>query len=119
MNMMKLTLKKFLKRALNDEDIIAIFIDGKHFAGNEIIIAVGVTITGEKIILGFVESGTENQEVCKDFMQGLIDRGLKIEDEILFIIDGSKGLYNGIKTVLGEKALIQRCQWHKRENGVS
>jgi len=112
-------LKKFLKRALNDEDIIAIFIDGKHFAGNEIIIAVGVTITGEKIILGFVESGTENQEVCKDFMQGLIDRGLKIEDEILFIIDGSKGLYNGIKTVLGEKALIQRCQWHKRENVVS
>ncbi len=35
------------------------------------------------------------------------------------MIDGAKGLYKGIKDVLGEKALIQRCQWHKRENVVS
>lgn len=112
-------LEKFLNRPLNGDDIIAIFIDGKHFAGNEIIIAVGVTMSGEKIILGFVESGTENQNVCKDFIQGLLVRGLNTEHEILFIIDGSKGLYNGIKAALGEKALIQRCQWHKRENVVS
>lgn len=112
-------LEKFLNRSLKEEDIVAIFIDGKHFAGNEIIIAVGVTITGEKIILGFVESGTENQAVCKAFIDRLIERGLRTESEILFIIDGSKGLYNGIKAALGEKALIQRCQWHKRENVVS
>ena len=49
----------------------------------------------------------------------VIARGLKIEQEILFIIDGAKGLYKGIKAVVGEKALVQRCQWHKRENVLS
>lgn len=112
-------LKEILNRSLKGKDIIAIFIDGKHFAGNEIIIAVGVTLEGEKIVLGFIESSTENHRVCKEFIQGLVDRGLNVDNEILFIIDGSKGLGKGIKEVLDKKALIQRCQWHKRENVVS
>jgi transposase-like protein len=33
--------------------------------------------------------------------------------------DGAKGLSKGIKEVMGNKAVIQRCQWHKRENVVS
>ena len=45
-----------------------------------------------------------------------IYRGLNTENEILFVIDGAKGIYKGIKTALSEKAVIQRCQWHKREN---
>ena len=109
-------LKECLERDLSGEDIIAIFIDGKYFAENEIIIALGITIDGEKIVLGFIESSTENHHVCKDFLNGLIGRGLNVENEILFIIDGAKGLYKGIKDVLREKAVIQRCQWHKREN---
>lgn len=112
-------LEKLLTRSLKDEEIVAIFIDGKQFAGNQIVIALGVTVLGEKIVLGFIESNTENRKACKGFIQGLVDRGLKIEDEILFIIDGSKGLCKGIEEVLGEKAFIQRCQWHKRENVVS
>ena len=39
-----------------------------------------------------------------------------MDNEILFIIDGGKGLYKGINTVMGDKAIFQRCQWHKREN---
>lgn len=31
-------------------------------------------------------------------------------------IDGGKGIYKGIHEVMGEKAVIARCQWHKREN---
>jgi transposase-like protein len=34
------------------------------------------------------------------------------------VIDGAKGLRSGIKKVFRDKALIQRCQWHKRENVV-
>lgn len=109
-------LKECLERDLSGEDIIAIFIDGKYFAENEIIIALGITIDGDKIVLGFIESSTENHRVCKDFLNGLIGRGLNVDNEILFIIDGAKGIYKGIKEILREKAMIQRCQWHKREN---
>ena len=80
------------------------------------VIALGVTITGEKVILGFIETSTENHVICRDFLNGLKSRGLNLDQEILFVIDGGKGIYKGIREVLGENALIARCQWHKREN---
>ncbi len=112
-------LKQLVQRNLSKDDIVAIFIDGKHFADTDFIIALGVDIKGRKSILGFIESGTENQKVVKDFINNLIDRGLNVDNEILFIIDGAKGLKKGIKNALGKKAIIQRCLWHKRENIVS
>lgn len=112
-------LEAFFQRDLSGEDIVAIFIDGKRLAETDMILALGVTMEGKKIILGFIEASTENQVVCKDFIHDLLERGLHSDQEILFIIDGAKGLYKGIKAVLKEKALIQRCQWHKRENVLS
>jgi putative transposase len=75
-----------------------------------------VTLEGEKVILGFIESSTENGRVCRNFMNELINRGLNTDNEILFVIDGAKLIYKGIKNALSEKAVIQRCQSHKREN---
>ena len=112
-------LKEFLERDLSEHDIVAIFIDGKWFAENEIVIALGVTVEGDKVLLGFVETSTENHKVCKQFLLSLRDRGLNLEREILFIVDGGKGLHKGIREVMGDKTVIQRCQWHKRENVVS
>ncbi len=109
-------LREFLERDLTSHDIVAIFVDGKTFAENEIVIALGITIGGDKILLGFVETNTENHVVCRNFINGLKERGLRLESEILWIIDGAKGLYKGIKGVMGDKAIVQRCQWHKREN---
>lgn len=109
-------LKDLFERRLNDYDIVCILIDGKHFQSDEMIIALGITMEGEKIVLGFVQSGTENSLVCKEFLEGLIDRGLRRDEGILFIIDGSKGLRKGIEEAFGGHALVQRCQWHKREN---
>jgi len=112
-------LKELLERDLSQDDIVAIFMDGKTFAENDIVIALGVDIDGNKSILGFVETSTENTIVIKRFVRELVDRGLKIDDEILFVIDGAKGLKKGIKSILKEKAMVQRCQWHKRENIVA
>jgi len=111
-------LESLMERDLSGEDIVAIFIDGKRFAENGIIIALGVKVNGDKQVVGFIESGTENHKVCSDFINGLIERGLKVNDGILFVIDGSKGLHKGIKNALGDSAFIQRCQWHKRENMI-
>ncbi len=112
-------LQAFQDRDLSGHEILVIFMDGKHFAENEMIIALGVTLSGEKIILGAIESSTENHRVCRDFLVRLKDRGLQSQEKILFVIDGSKGLRKGIQTVLGKQAIIQRCQWHKRENVIA
>lgn len=112
-------LKAFQDRDLSTHEIIAIFMDGKYFAENEMIIALGVTLSGDKIVLGAIESSTENQKVCRDFLIQLQERGLQTQEKILFVIDGSKGLRKGIERVFGKQAIIQRCQWHKRENVVA
>lgn len=111
-------LKELMERDLSENDFVALFIDGKSFAEDEMIIALGVTMSGEKVVLGFVQAGTENETVVKDFLNALIERGLNIEKGVLCMIDGAKGLHAGIRKVFKDKALIQRCQWHKRENFV-
>lgn len=112
-------LEDLFERDLGKEDIVAIFIDGKSLRAVQVVIALGVTIEGKKIPLGFIETSTENASVCKDFLNGLITRGLNTSQEILFVIDGAKGIHKAITTVFGENAVIQRCQWHKRENILS
>jgi transposase-like protein len=104
------------ERSLKDYDVVAVFLDGKAFAEDTMVIALGVTLTGEKVVLGFVETSTENAKVCTQFLEGLKARGLRDEDGLLVIIDGGKGLHAGVEQAFGRTAAIQRCQWHKREN---
>lgn len=115
----KKKLHEFLSRRLDKEDIVAIFVDGKSFHDDGIITACGVTLEGKKVILGFVQSATENGTVLKEFFESLIQRGLSFKEGLLFVVDGSKGILKAVKDVFKGYALIQRCQWHKRENILS
>jgi putative transposase len=112
-------LKEFTERRFDHMDFVAVFMDGKHLARQQIIIALGITLQGDKIPLGFVQSTTENSVVIGSFLKELINRGLKCEDGILFIVDGSKGMKKAIQEVFEHRAIIQRCTWHKRENILS
>ena len=112
-------LRKFQERDLSELDIVAMFVDGKSFAEDEMVIALGVTVNGDKHFLGFIQTGTENERSISQFFQSLIDRGLDMSCGLLVVIDGSKGFRAAVRKVFGERALVQRCQWHKRENVVS
>lgn len=111
-------LEQLQERSLEPYDFVGLFLDGKSFAKEQILIALGITLKGEKIILGFLQASTENERVCTDFLRRLVERGLGYEEGLLCVIDGSKGLRKAIQTVFGEKAIVQRCRWHKRENVV-
>lgn len=112
-------LKDLMERRLEKYDIVSMVIDGKRFGEDGIIIAMGITKAGKKVVLGIVQSATENYRVCKDFLMELIDRGLKYEGGLLCLLDGAKGLRKAIREVFGDFAIVQRCQWHKRENVLS
>lgn len=109
-------LRELRDRRLDEYDIVALVMDGKAFGDDEIIISVGVTIKGEKVVLGIIQSASENAAVCKDFLKGLISRGLKYEQGLLCVLDGAKGFRKSIDDVFGHHGVVQRCQWHKREN---
>jgi transposase-like protein len=112
-------LEEFFSRDLSQYDVVAIFLDGKRLAETDVVLALGVTIEGNKILLGFMETSTENHRATAEFFEGLKQRGLQTEREILFVVDGAKGFLKGIRTSFGSHAIIQRCQWHKRENILS
>lgn len=112
-------LKAFQERDLRELDVAVIFLDGKTFAADEIVIALAVTLAGEKRFLGFLQTGTENERAIAGFLRSLVERGLDVSPGVLVVIDGAKGLRAGVKKVFGGQVLIQRCQWHKRENVVS
>lgn len=112
-------LKKFRERDLSDYDFTVLFLDGKTFADDTMVIALGITMSGEKVVLGFVQTETENKKVVSQFLRSLLDRGLDISNGMYCVIDGSKGLRSAINQVFKGRAVIGRCQWHKRENVVS
>ena len=112
-------LREFHERDLSDEDVVAIVLDGKTFAEATMVIALGITLTGEKRFLGFVETDTENAQVLTLFLRSLLERGLDVSPGVLVILDGGTGLRAAVRKAFRHRAVVQRCQWHKRENVVS
>ena len=55
------------------------------------VIALGITLSGEKRFLGFVETDTENERVLTPFLRSLVERGLDVSRGTLVILDGGKG----------------------------
>ena len=93
-------------------------LDGKSFAGDQLVVALGVTVTGEKRILGLVQTASENRRVLAAFLRELGERGFPLDQPLLEVLDGAKGLRAAVREVFGDIP-VQRCQWHKRENIVS
>ena len=82
-------------------------------------LCMGVTEAGYKKVLGFTQATSERSEPVIELFRDLIERGLTFEEGILCVIDGSKELRKAIDEVFGDRAEVQRCQWHKRKNVVS
>jgi transposase-like protein len=111
-------LRRLQTRRLDDAEWLVLVLDGKTFAGDQLVIALGVTATGEKRILGLVQTASENKRVLASFLRELGERGLPLDRPLLAVLDGAKGLRAAVRDVFGDIP-VQRCQWHKRENVVS
>ena len=109
-------LRRLQERRLDDREWLVLVLDGKRFAADGIVIALGVTRTGEKRILGMVQTATENRRVCAAFLRKLVERGFTTPQGLLVVLDGAKGLRAAVREVFGDAVPVQRCQWHKREN---
>ena len=112
-------LRRLQERPLGDAQWLVLVLDGKAFAGDQLVIALGVTATGEKRVLGLVQTASENRRVIAGFLRDLGERGFPMEGPLLVVLDGAKGLRAAVREVYGEAVAVQRCQWHKRENVVS
>lgn len=106
-------------RDLSKEAWAALLVDGKEFQGAHIVVALGVTEQGRKVLLGLREGATENAEVVRDLVVSIRDRGFDPAGCFLAVLDGAKALKKAIREVFGERAQVQRCCEHKKRNVLS
>ncbi len=67
-------LKTVEERRLDDRRFVPLFIDGKYLAREQIVIVLGVTIEGEKIPPGFLQTYSENSGPIKELLNKLVER---------------------------------------------
>jgi len=108
-------LDEMMRADLSELDLVALMIDGVHFAEHLCVIALGITIDGTKIPLGLVEGSTENATVVKALLADLRERGLDVCRPVLIVIDGAKALASAVREIF-DRPVVQRCQIHKIRN---
>ena len=94
-------------------DLVGLLIDGVHIGEHCLIVALGIAADGQKHALGLWDGSTENARVCQDLLANLQSRGLRTDRSLLVILDGSKALRKAVRAIVGDAALVQRCQVHK------
>ena len=113
--MTETALAELLSRDLSGLDLVALMIDGVHFAESCCVVALGIGIDGVKHPLALVEGSTENATLVTGLLVDLRERDLDITRPMLVCLDGSKALRKAVLDVL-ERPVIQRCQLHKVRN---
>ena len=110
-------------RDLSEETIKYIFVDGVNFSMRisksiekvPVLVAIGVTQKGQKMVLGFQSGDKESAPIWREFFKDLKSRGLDGSKVALGIMDGLPGLEKVFKEEFS-KAKVQRCQVHVARN---
>jgi putative transposase len=116
-------IERWRVRDLSEEPIKYLYIDGVCFdmrIGRKIepvpvLVAIGVTETGHKTVLGFQAGDKESAPTWREFFKDLKGRGLDGSKVVLGIMDGLPGLEKVFKEEF-PNAEVQRCQVHVARN---
>jgi transposase-like protein len=108
--------ERLAERRFENERFVVIYIDAQQYAGEMMVVALGITASGEKRLLGLRQGATENATVVTSLLEELRERGVRADLPTLFVLDGAKALQAAVVRVWGKFAVIQRCQIHKRRN---
>jgi putative transposase len=115
--------EKWRTRDLSGEPVKYIFLDGVNFDMRidgsiervPVLVAIGVTETGQKLVLGFQAGDKESAPTWREFFKDLKGRGLDGSNMVLGVMDGLPGLKKVFKEEF-PKAKVQRCQVHVARN---
>jgi len=113
--MTETALTDLLAADLSTLDLVAIMIDGVHFAEHCAVVALGIDIDGTKHPLAVTAGSTENATLVTGLLVSLRERGLDVTRPILAVLDGSKALHRAVIDVF-DRPVIGRCQLHKIRN---
>jgi putative transposase len=115
--------ERWRNRDLSGEPIKYMFLDGVNFDMRidgsvekvPVLVAIGVTETGYKRVLGFQAGDKESAPTWREFFKDLKTRGLNGTNMVLGVMDGLPGLEKVFREEF-PKAKVQRCQVHVSRN---
>jgi putative transposase len=108
--------KVLAERSFDSQRFPVVMINGVKYAGETMVVAMGITEDGIKQILGLRQGAIENAAVCTELLEDLRERGLDTTQPTLLVLDGSKALHAAARRIWSQNAVIQRCQVHKKRN---
>lgn len=100
-------LRQLCERRLEPLNLVAVLIDGIEFAGQTLVVALGLEENGTKHVLGLWQGATENTTVSKALLEDLVARGLDPGRRYLFVLDGSKALRAAVEKVFGTRTCLE------------
>ena len=108
--------RAWCERRLCEHDLVYLFLDAIYLKlrpddqpAEGVLVAWGVTLEGQKVLLGLALGSRESYEAWLSFGRDLIERGLRAP--ALVVADGAPGLWKAAKQ-LWPKADGQRCTVH-------
>ena len=109
-------IEELRSRDLGQADYVVLMLDGIAL-GKDLcaVVALGITVEGEKHILDFQIGASENLEVCTDLLNRIEARGFNPKRRLLAVTDGSNPLRRSVRRKWPD-AIIQRCLIHKARN---
>jgi putative transposase len=111
-------LETLQSRPLAQHAVCAMMIDGTCFEDQEVVVAIGLTLQGYKVVLGLHQGATENATVVRHLLDDIQQRGVDFDVPRLYVLDGGRALQAVVRKMAGKCAVIQRCQVHKTRNVV-
>lgn len=111
-------IEELRQRDLNTHEWVGLMLDGVGLGADAlVVVALGLTRTGQKVVLDFEVGASENTAVCKALVARLVARGLGplAGHRLLAVLDGSAPLAAAVLATWPD-ALIQRCVVHKERN---
>ena len=112
-------LEVFETRRFCGETYIALWLDVVRVWQRSLLLCMGVTTSGYRHILGFVEALPQQGSAMRPLVQDLLNRGLCPDQGLLCITPGSKGIAKVLSECFGTQLCLQSCQAHILERVVS
>jgi transposase-like protein len=115
--------EQWCQRDLSAHDLVYLYVDAIYLKlrpddepAEGVLVAWGITLEGQKVLLGLQLGSRESYESWLDFGRDLQSRGLRAP--MLIVADGAPGIWKATRE-LWPKAIEQRCTVHALRNIIN
>ena len=105
-----------MNRPLADLRLAVMMLDGIELQGRTNIVALGITTDGDEARARAVGRLDRERHGRTALLADLVDRGLDVEQGLLFVLDGAKALRKAVRQVFGHRRAGTALCGHKERN---